>query len=162
MNTKLIPTFAVLLITACDSNTMPSKDLKNTVNIETKSGNLNEVFAYSDESLKYTELNIELLKAVEKQLLLEDLPVADKFTGIGNIANNLAEKIGKTKLKLAGPYPGKLLYKSNGTDYKIIISNNGDCFIVRAIAPKMIDPTRSMGPIDCDAYGVWSPDGKDF
>ena len=49
--------------------------------------------------------------------------------------------------------PGKqYLYHSDGTEYKLIAHNSGDCALAKADARNMVDPAR-----DCWAYGYWTP-----
>lgn len=55
---------------------------------------------------------------------------------------------------------GAYLYRSNGTDYKLI-AHSGKytevCTTVKMSYPERIDPAR-----DCWGYGYWSPDGSGF
>ena len=55
----------------------------------------------------------------------------------------------------------QIQYVSNGSSYKVIITGSGDCAVVRALRPAMVDPKRSSG-LDCIAYGYWSPLGANF
>ena len=52
--------------------------------------------------------------------------------------------------------PGAIVYRSNGTDYKLIAQRTGDCSVVKKTRPKLIDPKREYGPGDCVAYGYWT------
>ena len=52
--------------------------------------------------------------------------------------------------------PGRIVYRSDGTDYKVIAQRTGDCSVVRATDPDLIDPKRDYGPGDCIAYGYWT------
>ena len=57
---------------------------------------------------------------------------------------------------------GQMRYISDGGSYKLIISAAGDCAVVRALRPAMVDPRRAFGKLDCLAYGFWTPAGRDF
>ncbi len=52
--------------------------------------------------------------------------------------------------------PGRIVYRSDGTDYKLIAQRTGDCSIVKERDPSLIDPKRDYGPGDCIAYGYWT------
>lgn len=52
--------------------------------------------------------------------------------------------------------PGAIVYRSDGTDYKLIAQRTGDCSVVKTTRPKLIDPKRNYGPGDCVAYGYWT------
>lgn len=52
--------------------------------------------------------------------------------------------------------PGRIVYRSDGSDYKVIAQRTGDCSIVRGSNPELIDPKRDYGPGDCIAYGYWT------
>jgi len=52
--------------------------------------------------------------------------------------------------------PGRIVYRSDGTDYKLIAQRTGDCSIVRSLQPELVDPKRSYGPGDCIADGYWT------
>jgi len=56
----------------------------------------------------------------------------------------------------------EMQYVSDGRSYKVIVLESGDCAVVRALRPAMIDPKRSAGDLDCIAYGIWTPAGRDF
>lgn len=56
----------------------------------------------------------------------------------------------------------EIQYVSDGKSYKLIIVGSGDCAVVRSLRPAMVDPKRSAGDLDCIAYGVWTPQGRDF
>jgi hypothetical protein len=56
----------------------------------------------------------------------------------------------------------QMQYVSNGKSYKVIIVGAGDCAVVRVLRPAMVDPKRSSGPLDCVAYGYWSPLGAGY
>ena len=56
--------------------------------------------------------------------------------------------------------PGAIVYRSNGTDYKLIAQRTGDCSVVRSKDPGLIDPKRDYGPGDCIAYGYWTADAE--
>jgi hypothetical protein len=56
----------------------------------------------------------------------------------------------------------EMQYVSDGRSYKVIVLGSGDCAVVRALRPAMIDPKRSAGDLDCIAYGIWTPAGRDF
>lgn len=55
-----------------------------------------------------------------------------------------------------------LKYISDSKSYKLIAVGTGDCAIARTLKPDMVDPKRSAGPLDCLAYGIWTPQGVDF
>lgn len=50
----------------------------------------------------------------------------------------------------------RLLYRGSSTDFKLIMHNTGDCFVVRLDKPALVDPVRSAGEVDCYAYGFWT------
>ena len=52
--------------------------------------------------------------------------------------------------------PGAIVYRSDGTDYKLIAQRTGDCSVIRQLNPKLVDPKRDYGPGDCVAYGYWT------
>ena len=52
--------------------------------------------------------------------------------------------------------PGRIVYRSDGEDYKLIAQRTGDCSVVRDQQPELIDPKRTYGPGDCIAYGYWT------
>lgn len=51
---------------------------------------------------------------------------------------------------------GGIVYRSNGTDFKLIAQRTGDCSVIKATKPELIDPKREYGPGDCIAYGYWT------
>jgi len=53
-------------------------------------------------------------------------------------------------------------YISDGVSYKAVNIGSGDCAVIRLIQPSMVDPKRSAAPLDCLAYGFWSPKGEAF
>jgi len=57
---------------------------------------------------------------------------------------------------------GRIVYRSDGADYKLIAQRTGDCGVVRATSPGMIDPKRDYGPGDCIAYGYWTEGAADW
>lgn len=60
-----------------------------------------------------------------------------------------------------GLFGGVYLYWSdNGKEYKLLANGTADCFVARRLAPDMVDPARSWGPVDCLAYGFWTPGAK--
>ena len=71
-----------------------------------------------------------------------------------------------TKVELGLPegatirQPGRIVYRSDGTDFKLIAQRTGDCSVVRQTNPKLIDPKRDFGPGDCTAYGYWTSGAK--
>ena len=56
----------------------------------------------------------------------------------------------------------EMQYVSDGRSYKVIVLGSGDCAVVRALRPSMVDPKRSAGDLDCIAYGTWTPAGREF
>jgi hypothetical protein len=61
----------------------------------------------------------------------------------------------------AGKFGGSYLYWSEtGKDYKLIAIGTGDCFIARADQKALVDPSRAWGPMDCNAYGYWTPNAR--
>lgn len=52
--------------------------------------------------------------------------------------------------------PGRIVYRSDGTDFKLIAQRTGDCSVVRDSNPDLIDPKRDYGPGDCIGYGYWT------
>lgn len=56
----------------------------------------------------------------------------------------------------------EMQYVSDGRSYKVIVLGSGDCAVVRALRPAMVDPKRSSGELDCIAYGSWTPAGREF
>ena len=58
--------------------------------------------------------------------------------------------------------PGRIVYRSDGKDYKLIAQRTGDCSVVRAKDPGLIDPKRDYGPGDCIAYGYWTNGAEDW
>ncbi len=56
----------------------------------------------------------------------------------------------------------QMQYVSNGKSFKVIVVGAGDCAVVRALRPALVDPKRSSGPLDCVAYGYWSPAGANY
>ncbi|MER8825911.1 hypothetical protein NKH73_03105 [Mesorhizobium sp. M0938] len=56
----------------------------------------------------------------------------------------------------------EMQYVSDGRSYKVIVLGSGDCAVVHALRPAMIDPKRSAGDLDCIAYGIWTPAGREF
>lgn len=62
----------------------------------------------------------------------------------------------KTRLgQMEGPKE-RLLYRGSRLDYKLVLHQSGDCFIVRLDTPELVDPVRSAPPVDCYAYGFWT------
>jgi len=55
-----------------------------------------------------------------------------------------------------------MIYRSTGTDYKLLVYRGGDCFVARILNPKLVDPVRLAGPIDCIHHGIWTPGGAGF
>lgn len=51
---------------------------------------------------------------------------------------------------------GGIVYRSDGTDFKLIAQRTGDCSVIKATNPELIDPKRQYGPGDCIAYGYWT------
>ena len=58
-------------------------------------------------------------------------------------------------------YKAVYMYKSNGTDYKLIAHVDGLCSSVKAQRPNMIDATRTYSA-GCWAYGYWTPGAVSF
>lgn len=54
-----------------------------------------------------------------------------------------------------GAWNNDVLYRSNGTDYKLIIHNDTLCNAVQKISPALADPQRK-DQWNCWAYGYWS------
>ncbi len=71
-------------------------------------------------------------------------------------------KAAGVKIALPDNAFANIKYISDGKSYKIIAVGTGDCAVVRAIQTTMVDPKRSAGPLDCIAYGVWTPRGVEF
>lgn len=55
-----------------------------------------------------------------------------------------------------------LKYYSDGKSFKVIALGTGDCAVVRALRPNLVDPSRSAGAVDCIAYGFWTPNGAEY
>ena len=53
-------------------------------------------------------------------------------------------------------------YVSDGRSFKVLMLGTGDCAVARILRPAMVDPKRAAGDLDCIAYGIWSPLGKDY
>lgn len=69
-----------------------------------------------------------------------------------------AEAVPALKAMLAqvsGPKE-RLLYRGSASDFKLIVHQTGDCFIVKLDQPDLVDPVRSTGDVDCYAYGLWT------
>lgn len=49
------------------------------------------------------------------------------------------------------------IYRSDGTNYKLLAHKPGNCTIARALNPEFIDPVRG-----CDAMGIWTPGAQDW
>lgn len=54
-----------------------------------------------------------------------------------------------------GGWNNDVLYRSNGTDYKLIVHNDNLCNAVQKISPTLADPQRK-DQWNCWAYGYWS------
>ncbi len=50
----------------------------------------------------------------------------------------------------------KVLYKSDGKDYKLLYYMSGDCFVASVLNPQLIDAARQARPVDCTHYGFWT------
>jgi hypothetical protein len=49
------------------------------------------------------------------------------------------------------------IYRSDGTEYKLLAHKPGDCQTAKVLNPELIDPVR-----DCDALGIWTPGARDW
>lgn len=54
-----------------------------------------------------------------------------------------------------GAWNNDALYRSNGTDYKLIIHNDNLCNAVQKLTPARVDPSR-QNEWGCWAYGYWT------
>lgn len=57
---------------------------------------------------------------------------------------------------------GRIVYRSDGTDYKLIAQRTGDCSVIRKNDPDLVDPKRDYGPGDCVAYGYWTQGAENW
>lgn len=55
---------------------------------------------------------------------------------------------------------GKLLYRGQGGNFKLLAYLTGDCFVASVVSPAMVDPWRRFGPVDCTHFGVWTKDAE--
>jgi hypothetical protein len=79
---------------------------------------------------------------------------ADSFVPLSSVVGTIPAFSGL----MSHPYEegSTLLYRSDGKDYKLLVYRSGDCFMARSLEPKMIDPVRATGPVDCIYHGYWT------
>ena len=61
----------------------------------------------------------------------------------------------------SGSEPPGLWYRSDGSDYKLLIEDPEECYTVAMAMPERADPVRSKDGL-CAAYGYWSAGAKDW
>lgn len=102
------------------------------------------------------EANTALLERAESAVRTAGLPISESFLPIGNV---LPEFTGEA---VSGPWNARLVYQSDGVDYKLIVLRDGNCHIARNLHAERVDPERSFGSVDCISYGLWSDGGSGF
>jgi hypothetical protein len=85
---------------------------------------------------------------------------ADSFVPLASVVGTIPAFSGLMR----HPYEegSALLYRSDGKDYKLVVYRSGDCFMARSLEPKMIDPVRAAGPVDCIYHGYWTSGAADW
>ena len=119
-------------------------------------------FSASKEALANARFNIQQLEELKTALekYRKDIgkyPVPAKMTRIVDVLNVLEpDYISSLGIFRFRDGKGVSLYVSDGKDYKLILYRSGDCYLMRFLSPQNIDPVRSSGEIDCEAYGIWT------
>lgn len=106
--------------------------------------------------------------------LIKVAQALDKFASVGGGYPNTEAKMvaiasvqdvfRRREIEAAVPETAarQMRYISDGKSYKLIVTAAGDCAVVRALRPAMVDPRRAFGKLDCLAYGFWTPAGRDY
>lgn len=105
--------------------------------------------------------NLELLKILDETLRAEGLPVSNKLVPLVSSVPDIAKLAGLKNIKAAGRL-GRVIYRSDGTNYKLVLFNNGQCYLAREHAPERVDPRRAFGDKDCTSFGYWNAGGVKF
>jgi hypothetical protein len=115
--------------------------------------------AHFEAARATVDTNLSLLRAIrggldELQRAQGAYPVAPAWhplSAIATAAPGLEALLGRQ-----GGQKDRLLYRGGGGDYKLIMHQSGDCFVVNILHPELVDSTRRAGPVDCYAYGYWT------
>lgn len=83
-------------------------------------------------------------------------PLAEEFTAAKSVFQAIRSR-GITLNLPADLSFETLRYRSDGRSYKLVFVGSGDCHRARVYWPEAIDTKRAFGPVDCLAYGVWTP-----
>jgi hypothetical protein len=79
--------------------------------------------------------------------------------------NRIVDQITSETAKYPSILPdsgARVLYASNGTEYKLLVYYSGNCFVARLTRPELVDIGRARGPMDCDYFGFWSSGGGEL
>ncbi len=107
-----------------------------------------------------SEANVALVRSL-RAALDEHRRSAGGYPATGDTWTSFAataEAVPALKALLAqasGPKE-RLLYRGSASDFKLIVHQTGDCFIIKLDQPDLVDPVRSAGQVDCYAYGFWT------
>lgn len=120
----------------------------------------NDILA--DSEYPTFQANVATLEKMRAYIESDDrYQTESKMQAIIRSFPEIQQDLGLKTLRSEGEVTGTYLYASDGTDFKIVLSNSGHCYLALKLKPELVDPRRSRGG-DCYSYGYWTENAEKF